>query len=179
MGLIESCKKATRDPAVLMVSGFALEKCPEAVSAASLTNERQEIDGSADTHWAVCTALGSGCLCWGPRSPGPPPAPPRDWQRFPSRARGEVGGEALRVFVPTLTNEADIPSPASHPAQESLGARGAAGALEQLHPLTSSACAGTTKGALFSLATQPPATSRSKPACSSRLSKGVWLVPVN
>lgn len=55
MGLIESCKKATRDPAVLMVSGFALEKCPEAVSAASLTNERQEIDGSADTHWAVCT----------------------------------------------------------------------------------------------------------------------------
>ena len=119
----------------------------------------------------MCTALGRGYLCCGPGSPGPPPAPPRDWRRFPSRARGEAGEEALPIFVPALTNEADSPSPGAHPAQESLGARGAAGALEQLHPLPSSACAGTTEGALLSLATQPLATSRSKPACSGRHSQ--------
>lgn len=84
---------------------------------------------SADTHWAVCTGLSSGCRCWGP---GSPRATASSSQRrvevpFQSRSGGWRGG--FMGLRPTLPNEADTPSPAAHPAPEKPGSARSCGRL--------------------------------------------------
>ena len=148
--------------------------CP----AASLTNERQEIN------WTECTGLVSGHSLGGVHSPK---------QRLP--LLGTRQSEGHHQLLPE-TDGGSFPEPEQRlerrlygsssqhcqmkqilPAlqrtrrRKSLGARGASGASEHLRPLASSACEGTTEGTLFCLVTQPPAPGQSKPACSSRRSQ--------
>lgn len=149
--------------------------CP----AVSLTNERQEIEGTECTGLVSGHSLGGVHSLWaaaaaaGDLAVRPPPAPPRDRRRFSSRAGAEVE-RRLMGLRPSTYNEVRYPSPAASTwclkAWELLRS----GEARSIPPLASLPAQAPRRAPLFCLATQPPATSWSKPACSSRHSPSAF-----
>ena len=135
---------------------------------------------SADTHWAVCTALSSGCHCWGP---GSPRATTSSSQRrmevpFQSRSRGWRGG--FMGLRPNTAKWSRYSQPCSAPGagkawkREELRAPRSISAhlpARRVRAPQRAPCSAS------SPSLRPPVSLN--PLAQADAAKGLWLVPVN